>query len=152
MVSRCHGWCSVISGRVLTWWTASSHAPPRKPSSPFSWPLPPLSAWSLTWLSLHILLPRLSLGRGINQSDSQVINWNSKSSIFHVGYWNAESPWVHMSHLVFSGVSVVRRRGKHAESRIRQTRSYLSQPEEAAARWAIHAEERFSEDLKIFKA
>lgn len=73
MVSRCHGWCSVTSGHVLTWWTVSSHAPPRKQSSLFSWPRPLLSAWSSTWLNLRILSPRLSLGRGINQSDSLFI-------------------------------------------------------------------------------
>lgn len=75
MASRCHGWCSVTSGRVQTWWTVSSHGPRRKPSSLFSWPLPLLSAWSLTWLNLHILLPRPSLGRGINQSVRWLINW-----------------------------------------------------------------------------
>ena len=73
-VSRCHGWCSVTSGRALTWWTVSSHAPPRKPSSLFSWRPPPPSAWSSTWLNLPILLSKLSLGRSINHSDSQVIN------------------------------------------------------------------------------
>lgn len=66
--SRCLGWCSATSGRVPTWWTASSRGPPRKPSSLFSWPRPPPSAWSSTWLSWHIWWPRLSRGRAITQS------------------------------------------------------------------------------------
>ncbi|XP_014909306.1 gap junction beta-2 protein-like isoform X2 [Poecilia latipinna] len=59
-VSRCHALCSAISGHAPTWWTALSHGPRRKPSSPFSWLLPLLSAWSLIWLNLHIWSPRLS--------------------------------------------------------------------------------------------
>lgn len=74
-VSRCHGWCSATSGRVLTWWTASSHDPLRKPSSPFSWQPPHPSAWSSTWPNLPILLLRLWLGRGINQSVRWLISW-----------------------------------------------------------------------------
>lgn len=54
-------------------------------------------------------------------------------------------------------MSVVRRRGKHAAKpekrgcRIRQTRSYLSRPEEAATLRMIHEEERPWKGLKDFK-
>jgi len=92
MVFRCHGRCSVTSGRVLIWWTASSPVPPRKPSSPFSWPPPPPSAWCWTWRNWHISLPRLSLGRGLNQSDIQVIKSNVRSFILYRRYRWAEGP------------------------------------------------------------
>lgn len=179
MGSRCHGWCSVTSGRVLTWWTVSSHVPLRKPSSLFSWPPPLPSAWSSTWLNLPISLPRPSLGRSINQTVRWLINWliywSFSQSTFLSVLKLLYSTWLSSAHkrllrLVkiwhpcpciassFPGVSLVRRRGSHAADpaeggcRIRQARSYLSQPEEAATKWMIHAGERHSRDLKHFKA
>lgn len=49
--SGCRAWCAATSGRAPTWWTALFHGPPRKRSSPFSWPPHPPSACSSTWQS-----------------------------------------------------------------------------------------------------